>query len=119
MIKTPAGAALTRAPSAPSWLSRDAKAEWKRALPGLVARGIITTADLANFENYCVAVGRVREIERELQKTFSLPLCRAQDKAIASARQLAVELGLTPVSRSKPAMIDNDDSEDASDLALR
>lgn len=113
MIKTPPGAALTRAPSAPSWLSRDAKAEWKRALPGLVMRGIITATDLANFENYCVAVGRVREIERELQKSFDLPLCRAQDKAIATARLLATELGLTPISRSRAAIV-GDDGDDAS-----
>lgn len=111
MIKTPAGAALTRAPSAPSWLSRDAKAEWKRALPGLVARSVITATDLANFENYCVAVGRVREIERALQVAFDLPLCRAQDKAIATSRQLATELGLTPISRSRAAIAGEGDDD--------
>ena len=111
MIKTPPGAALTRVPGAPAWLSRDAKGEWKRALPGLVSRGVITATDLANFENYCVAVGRVREIEHELQKEFSLPLCRAQDKAIATARQLAAELGLTPISRSRSALAGNEDDD--------
>lgn len=39
--------ALTKAPPAPAYLSAHAKAEWRRVLPLLVARGVITKADLA------------------------------------------------------------------------
>ena len=99
--------------AAPSWMSNDAKAEWKRVFPSLVERRILTMADLGGLENYCVACGRVREIERALQKGGIDPvLVRMQDKAMQTARQLAAELGLTPVSRSRPSVRENDDEDD-------
>ncbi|QRG08803.1 phage terminase small subunit P27 family [Xanthobacter dioxanivorans] len=116
-IASTAGA-LTKAPAPPAWLSPDAKKEWKRCIRPLIERRILTQSDLGQLENYCIAQGRAREIERTLQAAFSLPLCRAQDKALATARQIAAELGLTPMSRSRPTMIEDDDSEDSSDLAL-
>jgi P27 family predicted phage terminase small subunit len=107
--------AVTRVPSAPKWLSDHARAEWKRVLPSLVDRRILTPADLGSVENYCVSIGRVREIEATMQKGGIDPVfARMQDKAMTTARQLAAELGLTPVSRSRPSVRnDNDDSEDS------
>lgn len=104
--------AIDRNKSAPGWMSKDAKAEWKRVFPSLVSRKILTMADLGGLENYCVAVGRVREIERELQKALDPVFVRMQDKAMQTARQLAAELGLTPVSRSRPSVRDNDNEDD-------
>ncbi|MBE7183435.1 MAG: phage terminase small subunit P27 family [Methylobacterium mesophilicum] len=98
--------------NAPSWLSADAKKEWRRIMPALVERKILTEADMGSVENYCVAVGRVREIEKLLRKGIDPKLFRMQDQAIKTARQLAAELGLTPVSRSRPAMRDDEDSEE-------
>lgn len=105
--------AVDRVPAAPGWLSRDAKAEWRRIMPALVQRRILTSADLGSVENYCVAVGRIREIESAIQAAGEIDpaLFRMQDKATATARQLAAELGLTPVSRSRPAMRDDDDAD--------
>ena len=100
--------ALDRAPAPPSWLSKDAKAEWRRTLPFLIEREILTEADMPSFENYCVSVGRIREAEKDIQASddpeLKLKLFRMQDKAMQSARLLAAELGLTPVSRSRPAI---------------
>lgn len=113
--------ALTEAPRPPTWLSPDAKREWKRVAPVLVQRRHLTQTDLGMVEGFCVAMGRVREIERELQKPGAVldpRMVRLQDKALSTARQIAAEIGLTPVSRSRPAIVDDDDSEDASDLAL-
>lgn len=111
--------AVRSAPMAPSWLSREAKAEWRRVMPGLVQRRILTRADLGSLENYCVAMGRVRQLESELQNEFDAPLFRAQDKAMTTARQLAAELGLTPVSRSRPSVREaGDDDDDLSPLDL-
>jgi P27 family predicted phage terminase small subunit len=104
--------AIDHTKSAPGWMSKDAKAEWKRVFPSLVSRKILTQADLGGLENYCVAVGRVREIERELQKALDPVFVRMQDKAMQTARQLAAELGLTPVSRSRPSVRDNDNEDD-------
>jgi phage terminase small subunit len=111
--------AVKRAPSAPSWLSPEAKAEWKRVLPALIERKILTVADLGSLESYCVAMGRVRQLEAMLQAEFDLKVLRAQDKAIVTARQLAAELGLTPVSRSRPAVREaGDDDDDLSPLDI-
>jgi P27 family predicted phage terminase small subunit len=111
--------AVTGAPAAPGWLSSHAKAEWRRVMPGLVKRRILTKADLGSLENYCIAIGRVRQLEAMLQEEFDPALFRAQDKAMTTARQLAAELGLTPVSRSRPAVREaDDDDEDLSPLDL-
>jgi P27 family predicted phage terminase small subunit len=117
----PAEDALSRAPPVPSWLSKDAKAEWRRVMPTLCARRTLTPADLGTAENYCVAIGHAREIEREIQKSDTLngTLFRLQDKTMQTARQLAAELGLTPTSRNRPAMHGNDDEHaDDADLGV-
>lgn len=110
--------ALNRVPPAPSWLSKLAKKEWDRVLPGLVDREIMTESDMANLENYCVAQGRVRECEADMQRANSSEakarIFRMQNASMATARQLSAELGLTPVSRSRPAMRDmfSEDGDD-------
>lgn len=101
---------------APDWLSDEARKEWNRVMPVLVERRILTDADLGGLENYCILIGRIREIEAQIQgdpdAELQLKLMRVQDKAMASARQLAAELGLTPVSRSRPAIRDDGDQDD-------
>ena len=102
---------------APDWLAEEARKEWVRVMPILTERRILTDADLGGLENYCICIGRVRETEGLIQAgqepDMMLKLARLQDKAMASARQLAAELGLTPVSRSRPAIRDDDDSDDS------
>lgn len=100
--------ALDAATRPPSWLSKHAKAEWRRVMPELAKRRILTVADLGSLESYCVAMGRVRQLEALLRTEIDLKLLRAQDKSMVTARQL----GLTPVSRSRPAVRDNDDQDD-------
>lgn len=102
---------------APAWLSKEARREWDRVMPDLIQRRILTDADLGSLENYCLAIGRVRDteamIQTESEAEMQLKLMRVQDKAIATSRQLAGELGLTPVSRSRPAIREDEDSDDA------
>jgi P27 family predicted phage terminase small subunit len=114
--------AVTKVPPPPSWLSLDAKKEWRRVLPILVKRRILTTADLGSLENYVTSIGRVREVERLLQaetdsETFG-KLFRIQDKAMATARLYAAELGLTPVSRSRPSIREDEDNDDLNPLDI-
>lgn len=117
---------------APEWLSDDARGEWDRIVPVLAQRKILTTADLGLVENYCAAMGMVRELEREIQKVGAVQKIYAIDKegnsrlvnvrknpavAIQSdymnkARMMAAELGCTPVSRSRPSVQDDDDGDD-------
>jgi P27 family predicted phage terminase small subunit len=111
---------VKKATPAPSWMAADAKKEWRRVVPILVDRRILTEADLGSLENYCVAVGAVREMERTLQAEGRVidtehglrkhPAAAVQADAMTRARLLAAELGLTPVSRSRPA-IRNDEND--------
>jgi phage terminase small subunit len=76
---------------------------------------------MGSVENFCVAIGRIREIEKQIQKANDLDpkLFRMQDKATMTARQLAAELGLTPVSRSRPTIRDDKTTDnDFADLDL-
>jgi P27 family predicted phage terminase small subunit len=103
----------------PAWLSKHAKAEWRRVMPELIKRRILTPADVGSLESYCVATGRVRDIEKLLRNGIDPKLFRMQDQAIKTARQLAAELGLTPVSRSRPSIRDDQGEDDsASDLGV-
>lgn len=110
---TPDRAPLTKAPSAPKWMADEARAEWKRIMPRLIEDRIITKADLTGVENYCVAVGRVREIEA-LFRTSGLEktLFGMQNRAMQTARQLAAEYGLSPVSRARVGTAADDEESD-------
>jgi P27 family predicted phage terminase small subunit len=95
----------------PAWLSKYSKAEWRRVMPELFKRQILTNADLGSLESYCIAIGRIRELEKVLRAGLDPKLFRMQDQAIKTARQLAAELGLTPVSRSRPSIRDEDEND--------
>lgn len=109
---------LDAIPNPPAWLSKDAKAEWRRIMPDLVERKTLTNADMGMVESYCVAIGRVREIERMMSKLFDVKLFRAQDNAMLTARQIAAELGLTPVSRSRPSVRQTEASDESSPIGM-
>ena len=106
----------------PDCLSPDAAAEWERVMPILEERRILTVADLGGLENYCIAIGMVREMERRLQTDGIIldteqglkrhPAVGIQSDAMTRARLLGAELGLTPVSRSRPAIRDDDSDDD-------
>lgn len=114
--------AVRTAPRPPAWLSKDAAAEWRRVVPILVERKILTRADLGSLENYCIAIGHIREAERHLQahgqvldtdKGFRRnPSVGIVAEATTRARLLAAELGLTPVSRSRPSIRDEGEDDD-------
>lgn len=128
------GAVRKNAP-APSWMGAEAKREWRRVMPMLVERRILTTADLGALENYCIHIGTIRQMDRHLEEhgaifeafkenedgdTVSLGMKRNPAVGIRSdstthARLLASELGLTPTSRSRPSIRDEGDEDDLVD----
>lgn len=112
----PASNAVAKAPRVPGWMSKEAQAEWRRVMPSLIERRILTDADLGSLESYCVAAGRVKQLEVSLRKEIDPRLCRLQDAAMKTARQLAAELGLTPVSRNRPAVREEQEQNSVSPL---
>ena len=110
---------LQRSPAAPSWLSKDAKAEWKRLVPVLVARRVLTPSDLGCIESYCIAVGRVKELEKAIQSDpTDRQLHRVQMQFLQAARQYAAEIGATPVSRSKAVMGEASADAEADEMGI-
>lgn len=120
--------AIKQSPPAPDWMDTDAAKEWKRVLPILIERRILTVADLGSLENYCVAIGQVRQCERHLQEHGHVidvegvmkrnPSVGIQSDAMTRSRLLAAELGLTPVSRSRPSIREDDDDGEINPLDI-
>lgn len=100
-------------PAAPSWMTRQAKAEWRRSAPQVHDRGHLTDDTKATLESYCVAVGTVRECEEVMIREGRFldteegpkphPAFRMQSAAMREARLLASELALTPHRRANKA----------------
>lgn len=120
---------LASIPRPPAWLTKEAKAEWKVAVPLLVERRILTDGDLGTVANYCNAIGTVRQAQAELARTgltfvtASGQVKRSPASGIVAeftglALRLAAELGLTPVSRSRPAIRDDEGSDEDDALGL-
>lgn len=110
---------VTAVPKVPSYLSKDAKAEWRRVAPILTdERKVLTIADLAALENYVIAVATMRKAHRELEASglliagkrnpASTILLQAQQQQLRAAG----ELGLTPAARSRAVIAAGDDDED-------
>lgn len=115
----PDRAPLTKTPAAPKWMTDEARIEWKRIMPRLIEDRIITKADLTGVENYCVAVGRIREIEALFRVSgLDKTLFGMQNRAMQTARQLAAEYGLSPVSRARVGSAANDDDDDDNPLMI-
>ncbi|NVO55092.1 phage terminase small subunit P27 family [Rhodobacteraceae bacterium B1Z28] len=117
---SPDAEALTKAPPVPKYLSAHAKAEWKRIMPQLIARRVITKADQGGVENYCVAVGAARTISDNLSAGAlpDLKMSRLQISYMQTARQLAAEYGLTPTSRARIGAVQSDDDDADNPLAV-
>lgn len=113
---------LAGALKAPRWLPASGRLEWDRVMPVLTERKILTDADLGCLESYCLAVAQVRDCQATLAALPSPfftgdtgvprphPAIRVMHTAMTIQRQLAAEMGLTPVSRSRPAI--NDETDD-------
>lgn len=98
--------AISAIPTPPDYFNEYARAEWARIMPVIIERQVIIDADMGSVENYCLAQASVREFQAAMAKSLGSDTraknFRAMNQAMQTARQLAAELGLTPVSRSRP-----------------
>ena len=120
-----------KAPKAPTWLSREAKAEWKRVAPQMEAIGILTEIDMAMFASYCSAYGKLVWAEKMIKKarkgneaagglivktpTGALqtsPYVWIYNKALEQIRSFGSEFGLSPSSRTRIKVVKPDEDED-------
>jgi len=102
---------LSKVPRPPAWLPDEAKDEWKRILPSLIKRKVLTDTDMGTVEAYCLAAGTVRRSQATIARegdtvetntgTKRHPAFQTMFQALTEQRRLAAELGLTPASRMK------------------
>lgn len=94
----------------PTWLTTDAKKEWRRLGPMLTKMGILTVLDRASFGAYCQTLVEVRELTLAVRKTgYTIetpggirknPLWACLCDASSRMLKLSTEFGLTPSSRA-------------------
>jgi P27 family predicted phage terminase small subunit len=102
----------TSVPTPPEWLSPDARREWDRITPKLVAAGLVSQLDLGVLVGYVTAWGDLCEATRVVQEqgtTFISPrgmlvlhpLLKTIERSRQSLRAFASEFGLSPSARSR------------------
>lgn len=100
------------APSCPSWLDKEAKAEWKRATAQLLAMKVLTFADRAILAAYCLAWSELKAATQTLAaegRYFTTekgyvgqhPAVAVAKSAREQVRKLGAELGFSPASRTR------------------
>jgi P27 family predicted phage terminase small subunit len=92
-------------PSCPAWLSREAKAEWRRITRELLAAGRISLLDRAVLTAYCEAVAEFEALSTEITKAPSptaaiqAGLVGAKNNAAKRLITVGRQLGLSPAAR--------------------
>ena len=117
-------------PTCPSWLTDEAKREWKRLVPELERLGLLTIIDRGALATCCQAYGRMVEAEKFLQraaktgftyKTDSgylvpFPQVGIAQKYAQQYRTFLALFGLSPADRTR---LKSGEAEDQSDEMLR
>ncbi len=111
------------APNAPTWLSPEAAAEWKRVLPGLQRLDLLKPEDRAVLAAYCetwstfVTATRVVAVEgltiEAKQGTLAHPAVAIARNAGRELRAFAGQFGLSPVAEMALGRTDDDDAEES------
>lgn len=96
---------ITIPPPMPPGLSKAGQAQWKKLTLELSKIGLLTTIDLEQLAAYCNEISGYWEAEKKRKKEKSMAKIRAHfdmsQKHLKAAKDLAVQFGFTPASRSK------------------
>jgi len=98
-------------PSAPRYLDKVAKKEWRRIVKELYPIGLLTKVDIVALAGYCVCYSTWIEAQGQIEKHGVLikapngfpmqsPYLSIANKAMQEMRKWLVEFGMTPSSRS-------------------
>lgn len=100
-------------PSCPSWLSREAKAEWRRVIKWLVSSRVVAEVNRAALTAYCICWGRMHKAEAQIKKKgevyvsaktgveYQSPWVAIANNARSELVKLAAEFGMTPASAGR------------------
>lgn len=119
------------APNPPTWLSREAKAEWRRIVPGLTRLDLVKPEDRAALASYCQIWARLVAAYRDIEKNGSTvrnestrkdgtssvwwtknPAVAVAEQAETRLRQYANDFGLTPAGERNVSKRDDDRDPD-------
>jgi P27 family predicted phage terminase small subunit len=115
-------------PKPPPQVKGLALKEWKRVVPELMKRRTITPADAAALAMYCTTFARWQEAEDRVARdglivktksgnVIQHPALGIANTATKLCHRWAVELGLTPSSRSR-AKPEEEDEDDAMEIPV-
>lgn len=109
-------------PRPPTWLSREAKAEWKRVVPGLSRLDLTKEEDRASLTAYCETWATYKDAIQQVRKTGIVvanrsirkdgtettwhtknPAMAVAERASQQLRMWASEFGLTPSAEGRLA----------------
>lgn len=114
-------------PSMPTWLSREAKAEWKRVVPALERHDLIKPEDRAALAAYCECWARYVEANRLIRaeglvltnpgsgRKHQHPAVAIANTAESQLRAFAAEFGLTPSAERNVSKRNDDRDPDEED----
>lgn len=102
-----------QAPNPPSWLSREARAEWRRVVPALQRLDIVKPEDRAALAAYCESWARFVAATRQYRdegltmtnpdsgRVYTHPCVAIADAAARQMLRFAVEFGLTAAAENR------------------
>lgn len=123
------------APRPPTWLSRDAKAEWRRVVPALDRIGMLDQVDRASLAAYCSAWSDYVEADRAIREhgvlmtvekarysrsgdllgvdevTVKNPAVQIKREVERNLRGMCTDFGMNPSARGRMALpaVDEED----------
>ncbi len=101
------------APSCPTWLSQEAKREWKRVAPELERLGLLTGLDRSALAAYCIAWSHLHKAEKGMQARGVIsPYFTVVQRSAETVRKFCSEFGLTPSSRGRMVTPEMGDGEE-------
>lgn len=101
------------APSCPSFMSKEARAHWRRIVPLLRDMGVLAKCDIGVLAAYCESFAEFKQASIELQEggklTFTTdkgnviphPLVGIKNTAARNMHRFAQDFGLTPAARTR------------------
>jgi P27 family predicted phage terminase small subunit len=110
-------------PDCPDFLDEEARAEWDRVAPQLLACGCLTSIDRSALAMYCLAWSYVVQLKEKVDefgtvladknkgRVYRSPYFQNLGMAIAILHKFQAEFGMSPSSRTRIAVRDLEEQE--------